>query len=86
MNEIKFEILGEPKGKGRPRFARVGNGVRTYTPKETENYEAYIKMSYLNSVGPKKLEGQIQAEIVGIFVIVRQNCFFAADTALDHVV
>ena len=73
MNEIEFEILGEPKGKGRPRFARVGNGVRTYTPKETENYEAYIKVSYINSVGRKKLEGQIQAEITGIFPIPKSE-------------
>ena len=29
MNEVEFEIVGEPKGKGRPRFARVGSGVRT---------------------------------------------------------
>jgi Holliday junction resolvase RusA-like endonuclease len=35
-----FAIPGEPAGKGRPKF---GNG-RTYTPKKTENYEAYVKM------------------------------------------
>lgn len=73
MNEVEFEIIGEPKGKGRPRFARVGNEVRTYTPKETENYEAYIKVSYLNSVGSRKLDGQIQAEIVGVFSIPKSE-------------
>ena len=41
---MRFTVLGEPKGKGRPRFARIGNGVRAYTPKETENYEAYVKL------------------------------------------
>lgn len=73
MNEVEFEIVGEPKGKGRPRLARVGSGVRTYTPKETENYEAYIKVTYLNLVGHRKLEGQIQAEIIGIFSIPKSE-------------
>ncbi len=69
VSEVQFEIIGEPKGKGRPRFARIGNGVRTYTPKDTENYEAYIKMSFLNAPGHRKLDGQIQAEIKGVFPI-----------------
>lgn len=71
--EVDFIIVGEPKGKGRPRFARVGNGVRTYTPKETENYEAFIKVSYLNEVGQKKLEGQIEAHIEGLFSIPKST-------------
>lgn len=70
---MRFTVLGEPKGKGRPRFARIGNGVRAYTPKETENYEAYVKLSYVNSVGQKKLEGQIQAEIIGVFSIPKSK-------------
>ena len=37
-----FDVPGQPVGKGRPRFARVGNGVRTYTPKTTLDYEARV--------------------------------------------
>lgn len=73
MDEVTFEIIGEPKGKGRPRFARIGNGVRTYTPKDTENYESYIRISYLNTAGKKKLEGQIQAEITGVFPVPKSE-------------
>lgn len=40
---ISFEIPGEPKGKGRPRF---GNGI-AYTPDETRDYEMYVKQCYL---------------------------------------
>ena len=36
--ELKFTIRGEPKGKGRPKFSRQGNIVRTYTPDATANY------------------------------------------------
>lgn len=46
-----FEILGEPMGKQRPKFARIGNFTRTYTPKETVNYENLVKLSYQNFGG-----------------------------------
>ncbi|MGP3789787.1 RusA family crossover junction endodeoxyribonuclease [Pseudomonas sp. B392_1p] len=39
---IKFVVPGTPQGKGRPRAARTGRGVRMYTPKKTEEYEALI--------------------------------------------
>lgn len=38
----EFTIPGEPKGKARPRF---GKG-RTYTPKETAEYEEMVGMEY----------------------------------------
>lgn len=46
---IKFTIIGEPKGKGRPRFRSRGKFVQTYTDDATINYENLVKMSYLNS-------------------------------------
>lgn len=43
--EVKFTILGEPKGKGRPRFCR--NTVHAFTPKDTVNYETLVHMEYV---------------------------------------
>lgn len=43
--EAKFTILGEPKGKGRPRFCR--NTGHAITPKDTVNYETLVHMEYL---------------------------------------
>ena len=40
---MRFEVLGEVIGKGRPRFTRSG---RTYTPKKTLDYEREIKIAY----------------------------------------
>lgn len=40
--EVKFTILGEPKGKGRPRFCR--NTGHAITPKDTVNYETLVHM------------------------------------------
>lgn len=46
MTKVKFTVLGEPQGKGRPRFTKIGNYVRTYTPDETVAYENLIKLEY----------------------------------------
>ena len=44
--EIKFKILGKPRGKQRPRMCiRFGKQI-TYTPKQTSEYEKLIKASY----------------------------------------
>lgn len=42
MTRIAFTIPGTPKGKGRPRFSRKSGAA--FTPKETRNHEAYVKM------------------------------------------
>ncbi len=49
MKRVEFTIPGEPKGKGRPRFARTGKYVRTYTPQDTVNYENLVKLEYQNT-------------------------------------
>lgn len=46
-----FTIPGKPCGKGRPRFARMGKFVKTYTPKETASYENLVKLCYLGAHG-----------------------------------
>lgn len=44
--KCKFVIPGVPKGKGRPKFARRGNYVKTYTPEETVIYENLVTTEY----------------------------------------
>lgn len=44
MAEIRFTVLGEPKGKGRPRFnTHTGHAM---TPKDTVNYESLVRFEY----------------------------------------
>ena len=40
---VTFTVPGKPQGKARPRFTRVGQYVRTYTPKGTHAYEQQIR-------------------------------------------
>ena len=42
---IQFEIPGPVRGKGRPRFARIGGFVRTYTDEATASYESLVKLA-----------------------------------------
>lgn len=48
---ISFTIPGAPVGKGRPRFAKRGNFVTTYTPKETASYENLVKVLAMQEMG-----------------------------------
>lgn len=43
---LHIRINGEPRGKQRPRFTKQG---RTYTPKETREYEAQIRETALKA-------------------------------------
>ncbi|ACR28690.1 RusA family crossover junction endodeoxyribonuclease [Burkholderia glumae] len=42
---VEFVVPGTPVAKGRPRFARQGAHVRTFTPEATERYENLVKMA-----------------------------------------
>ena len=55
---IRFFVPGKPRGKGRPRFARMPRGkIRTYTPQETRAYEGKIREAYLEAGGKMFPEG-----------------------------
>ena len=46
MKYIRFNVGGEPVGKGRPKFSTFNGFVKTYTPKETTNYESKVIFAY----------------------------------------
>lgn len=48
---ITFQVEGTPVGKGRPKFARRGNFVSTYTPTKTRDYEDLIKVAAKQAMG-----------------------------------
>lgn len=59
MDVVEFTVDGIPTGKGRPRFARTPNGVRTYTPEETVSFENLVRYTYSRETGGKKMEGPL---------------------------
>ena len=63
----KIIIEGKIKGKARPRFnTRTGHAI---TPKDTVQYENWVKMCYKEQQATKYLEGPIRALIVAYYKI-----------------
>lgn len=54
MLQVDFTVPGQPRGKGRPRFARRGNFVTTYTDAKTSSYEDQIRFYALRAMGGNK--------------------------------
>lgn len=57
---VLFEIKGEPRGKGRPRFRKNGH---VYTPAETINYETVVGLSYRNKARGYKFTSPVRVAI-----------------------
>ena len=68
MSTVTFTIVGKPCGKGRPKFSRQGDYVRTYTPEKTVEYENLVKLAWMQR-GADKMSGVIRASIVAYFPI-----------------
>jgi len=69
LEKFKFTVLGKPLGKQRIRVTRQGI---SYTPKETVNYENYIKEMFIYS-GGKMLEGAIGLTITAYLYIPKST-------------
>ena len=48
---VTFEVDGTPVPKGRPRFARRGKFVSTYSPKTTVDYESKVSEAAKQAMG-----------------------------------
>jgi len=68
---IAIVIPGEPKAKARPRMSTKTG--RAFTPKETIQYENWVKTCYIDQAGNRKLEGQIKATIITYYSIPKST-------------
>ncbi len=60
---IEFFVPGQPVAKGRPKFQRRGNFVKTYTPEKTVSYENLVRMAAAE-VAPEMLwEGAVSVDL-----------------------
>jgi len=48
---VTFTVDGDPVPKGRPRFARRGKFVQTYTDAKTIDYETHVAMKARHAIG-----------------------------------
>lgn len=61
LRRVVFAIPGQPVAKGRPKFARQGSFVRTYTPEKTATYEKLVKLAATQAMsGRPPIEGPVE--------------------------
>lgn len=60
---ISFTVEIVPVAKGRPRFARIGKFVRTYTPGKTLAYESVIALEAKKNRTSQPLSGPLDVSI-----------------------
>ena len=65
---MRFEVLGQPQGKARPRVTFRSGRAATYTPSKTVEYENQIKAEYIKNGGKCK-DGEISATIIAVYQI-----------------
>ena len=63
IGQIRFTVPGNPFGKQRPKFARHGKFVQTYTPEETLLHEKIIAQVYEDVANGKKFEKKVPLDI-----------------------
>ena len=75
-------IPGKPLGKQRPRVLRTGIA---YTPKETVNYETFVKMLYLEQhAGKKPFEGPVSMLISAFYQIPKSASKIRREAMARH--
>jgi Holliday junction resolvase RusA-like endonuclease len=67
---ISLWISGQPVAQGRPRFARIGNGVRTFDPKKSSDWKAFIALM-ANSEGVKPFPHGVALQMSVVFHLSR---------------
>lgn len=84
---VYFEIPGEPQGKGRPRFTKVGGYVKTYTPEKTASYENLVKMEYQMKYHGQQFEDiPLAMEIKAFYGIPKSVSKKKRDMMLMHLI
>ena len=72
---VTYQVEGNPVGKGRPKFARRGNFVSTYTPTKTRDYEDLIKDAARKAMGSNEL---LETPVtVAIYITVKTSSSFS---------
>jgi len=80
MKPIYIEVPGNPIAKKRPRFARVGTGVKTYNPSDTDEgrFLVYVH-TRLGNIKP--IVGPIRLDL--IFVMKRPKKHYGTGRNAD---
>lgn len=70
LRPIRFTVPGAAVGKGRPKFARRGKFVTTYTPEKTVSFENLVKLYANQAMAGKHLIEQAVTVQIELWVSV----------------
>ena len=80
-SSVRFEILGQPVAKQRPRVTRAGIA---YTPAKTVSYEALVRYTYqCEHARQEPFSGRIEASITAVFPIPKSYSKKKTDELLN---
>ena len=78
---VNFTVPGEPKAKARPRVTKKGI---TYTPKETMEYENWVRQCYVTDWGNIKSDKPLRVRIKAYFTIPKSTSKKNKERMLQH--
>ena len=61
--QVSFTVIGEPKGKQRPRVVHTGGRTMTYTPGQTVMYENLVRLEYIRCCEGKRFADDAQLKM-----------------------
>ena len=81
-----FCILGEPQGKGRPRFSTVCGHAKPRTPEETVLYENLVKTEYRRQTHELRFpdDAMLDVRVIAYYSIPRSVSKKKRQAMLDH--
>lgn len=81
--KVKFTVLGEPRGKQRPRMTKTGH---TYTPIETVQYENLVRLEYSRQCHDFIFEDRtpLDARITAYYSIPKSTSVKKRQAMLEH--
>lgn len=81
IEPVTIEWIGEPVGKGRPKFTRRGKFVTTYTPEKTVFFEEAIKVKAAEAMaGRPPIDGPVEVWIEARFTLPKSKQKLARNT------
>jgi Holliday junction resolvase RusA-like endonuclease len=86
---ITFEIPGDPRGKGRPKFARRGAFTTTYTDDKTAAYENLVALAardVMQRQGQALMEGPVSVLVYCGFRVPASTAKSRVGQMLQHLI
>jgi len=70
---VVIQLMGVPRGKGRPRFGTIGGFVRVFTDKETVKYEKALKAAGIEAMEGREVLDEAVSVIIRAYMPIPES-------------